>query len=50
MSEEEGAVEIIFANDVEDLNVSDVERLFERFYTLDASRTHGSTGLGLTIA
>ena len=50
VSEEEGAVEIIFANDVEDLNVSDVERLFERFYTLDASRTQGSTGLGLTIA
>lgn len=50
VSEEEGAVEIIFANDVEDLNVSDVERLFERFYTPDASRTQGSTGLGLTIA
>lgn len=50
VSEEEGAVEIIFANDVEELNVSDVERLFERFYTPDASRTQGSTGLGLTIA
>lgn len=49
VSEEEGAVEIIFANDVEELNVSDVERLFERFYTPDASRTQGSTGLGLTI-
>ena len=43
-------VEICFANDVEDMNVSDVERLFERFYTPDASRAQGSTGLGLTIA
>ncbi len=48
--EGEGEVEISFANDVEDMNVSDVERLFERFYTPDASRTKGATGLGLTIA
>lgn len=48
--EREGEVEICFANDVEDMNVSDVEHLFERFYTTDASRTQGSTGLGLTIA
>jgi len=48
--EGDGEVEITFANDVEDMNVSDVERLFERFYTPDASRTQGSTGLGLTIA
>lgn len=48
--EGEGEVEICFANDVEDMNVSDVERLFERFYTPDASRTQGATGLGLTIA
>lgn len=50
VSEREKAVEIVFANDVEDMNVSDVDRLFERFYTPDASRTQGSTGLGLTIA
>lgn len=50
VSEGEGEVKICFANDVEDMNVSDVERLFERFYTPDASRTQGSTGLGLTIA
>ena len=48
--EREGEVEICFTNDVEDMNVSDVERLFERFYTPDDSRTQGSTGLGLTIA
>ena len=48
--EREGEVEICFANDVEDMNVSDVERLFERFYTPDVSRTQGSTGLGLNIA
>ena len=27
-----------------------MERLFERFYTVDKSRSNGSTGLGLTIA
>ena len=50
VSARDGEVEITFTNDVEDLNVSDVERLFERFYTPDSSRTQGSTGLGLTIA
>jgi len=50
VSEKGGEVEITFTNDVEDLNVSDVNRLFERFYTPDASRTQGATGLGLTIA
>lgn len=50
VSARDGEVEITFTNDVEDMNVSDVNRLFERFYTPDASRTQGSTGLGLTIA
>lgn len=47
---EDEKLEICFANDVEDMDTYDVERLFERFYTLDSSRNSGSTGLGLTIA
>lgn len=47
---EDEKLEICFVNDVEDMNAYDVERLFERFYTLDSSRNSGSTGLGLTIA
>ena len=27
----------------------DVERMFDRFYTGDAARTQGSTGLGLAV-
>lgn len=50
VKETEERVSICFANDVEDISEHDVERLFERFYTLDQSRSNGSTGLGLTIA
>jgi len=41
--------EIIFENSVADINHLDVDRLFERFYTSDASRTRKNTGLGLAI-
>ena len=47
---------LTFANDTTDLSPSDTARLFERFYTPDASRHQGSekgqggTGLGLTVA
>jgi len=38
------------ANQADHLNQLNVSRLFDRFYTGDASRTSGSTGLGLAIA
>ena len=40
--------EIIFANTSESLSPVDVEKLFDRFYTVESARN--STGLGLSIA
>ncbi len=40
---------IVFRNKVSDLEGLEVERLFERFYTTDASRSSKRTGLGLAI-
>ena len=40
--------EIIFSNTAADLTKVQVERLFDRFYTVQAARN--STGLGLSIA
>lgn len=42
-------VELSFANKVEDPKKIDVNLLFEKFYTVDRSRSSGSTGLGLSI-
>lgn len=44
------SVHVLFKNDAPDLNEADVQRLFDRFYMKDESRTKGSTGLGLTIS
>lgn len=49
VKEEEQQVKIAFVNDVNDMDIRDVEKLFDRFYTADTSRSNGSTGLGLTI-
>ena len=46
----EGNVVLTFANDVDALDEEEVSSLFEPFYTVDGSRTHESSGLGLTIA
>ncbi len=40
--------EIVFANKAQNLSAVEVERLFDRFYTVEAARN--STGLGLSIA
>lgn len=41
---------IEIANRTDGLHELDTERIFERFYTADASRTSKNTGLGLAIA
>ena len=49
VQEKEEEVMICFSNDVEGIGEQDIERLFERFFTVDRTRSNGSTGLGLTI-
>lgn len=41
----------LFTNDIsKDQEIPEPERLFERFYMQESSRTHDGTGLGLTIS
>jgi signal transduction histidine kinase len=44
-----GYVSTVFRNDAQDLTEEDVPRIFERFFTVDRTRTEKSTGLGLAI-
>lgn len=41
--------EIIVSNRTDSIEGADVERIFDRFYTTDQSRTRKTTGLGLAI-
>ncbi|NLJ67657.1 MAG: sensor histidine kinase, partial [Clostridiales bacterium] len=47
--EEENNVCISFKNYAPNIDNAEAERLFQRFYTTDKSRTKGTTGLGLAI-
>lgn len=49
-SEDGDHLTLRFSNDTTHLNDDDVAHLFDRFYTPDASRHQGGTGLGLTVA
>lgn len=49
-NEENDRLTLRFSNDTTRLNDDDVAHLFDRFYTPDASRHQGGTGLGLTVA
>ncbi|MFT5124927.1 MAG: signal transduction histidine kinase [Verrucomicrobiales bacterium] len=51
IAEEHGQLSLRLSNDVEGLSADQVERLFDRFWRGDASRTGGGhSGLGLTLA
>jgi len=41
---------IEIANKADNLNELEISRIFDRFYTADAARTHKRTGLGLAIS
>ncbi|WP_270301474.1 sensor histidine kinase [Terrisporobacter petrolearius] len=49
IKESKDNVDIIFSNNVENLEKISVEKLFNRFYMKDESRNNQSSGLGLTI-
>ena len=49
LEKRENAVEIAVSNRTDSIEEADMERIFDRFYTTDQSRTRKTTGLGLAI-
>lgn len=50
LQQEKDKVSICFCNATDTIEEQDIEKIFERFYTTDKSRTKKTTGLGLSIA
>jgi len=46
---ENSTAKLIISNNVQFVTAKDVEKMFDRFYKADQSRTSNSTGLGLSI-
>src|SRR5690606_31291385 len=49
LEEKESTIMLSIKNDAYTLTKQDVERIFDRFYMADQSRSDNSTGLGLSI-
>ncbi|MHA2858478.1 sensor histidine kinase [Paenibacillus lautus] len=50
LKENEGNILLIIRNQADNLSEQDIDKLFDRFYTADRSRSSRRTGLGLSIA
>lgn len=50
LKENEGNILLIIRNQADNLREQDIDKLFDRFYTADRSRSSRRTGLGLSIA